>query len=82
MSDEEVDVYGDDKIKSAHAKIDTWLKILYVLLPIWGVASFFIFWNGSTGWEDRGYWHQLQKAANTTFPKINLYALTSEEDRS
>jgi hypothetical protein len=34
-------------------------------------VTFFLFWNGSWGWFDPGYWHQLQRAANTTYPFVN-----------
>lgn len=43
-----------------------WLYWSYIILPIWGVVTFFLFWNGSHGWLDRGYWQQLEKAADTT----------------
>jgi hypothetical protein len=69
--DEEVDVYADPDITSGHAKIDGWLKFFYIVLPIWGVIWLFLYWNGSHGWLDRGYWHQLEKAANTMFPLSN-----------
>jgi hypothetical protein len=69
---EEVDTYGDTQITSLHNDAPKWLKWLYVLLPIWGIIWFYMFWNGSTvPFFDRGYWHQLQEAANTTFPSIN-----------
>jgi len=68
---EELEEYGDPGIFSADAKVPLWLKITYLLLPIWGIISFFMFWNGSWGWLDRGYWQQLQRAANTTFPYID-----------
>lgn len=61
-----------DGIFSKDAKVAGWLKATYIILPIWGVISFFIFWNGSLGWWDRGYWDQLQRAANTTIPHINI----------
>lgn len=80
MTSEERDLYGDDKIESKDAKIDNWLKFFYIVLPIWGFISFFIFWNGSTGWADRGYWQQLQRAANTTFPKINFNDLPPPDE--
>ena len=69
--DEAPDFYGDTGIASAHGKVPNWLKLTYFTLPIWGVISFFLFWNGSWGWLDRGYWAQLQRAANTTFPYVN-----------
>jgi hypothetical protein len=68
---EEIEEYGDPGILSADAKVPSWLKWTYFILPIWGIISFSMFWNGSHGWWDRGYWHQLQRAANTTFPYIN-----------
>lgn len=69
---EELDVYGDPDIKSGHAKVPGWLTWSYILLPIWGIVWFYFFWNGSTGWLDRGYWRQLQEAAGTTVPFQNF----------
>lgn len=68
---EELEEYGEPGIASADAKVPVWLKFTYLILPIWGVISFAMYWNGSWGWLDRGYWQQLQRAANTTFPHIN-----------
>lgn len=68
---EELEEYGDPGILSADAKVPGWLKLTYLILPIWGVISFLMYWNGSWGWLDRGYWQELQRAANTTFPYIN-----------
>ena len=73
---EELEEYGDPKIASADAKIPRWLWLTYISLPIWGIIWFFLFWNGTWGWHDRGYWAELQKAANTTFP------FTNEDDPS
>lgn len=42
-----------------------WLKISYVLLPIWGIIAFYLYWNGSHGFLDRGHWEELQRASNT-----------------
>jgi hypothetical protein len=42
-----------------------------LILPLWGLLSLYYFWNGSSGWFDRGTWKQLQIAANTTFPIEN-----------
>jgi hypothetical protein len=70
--DGELEYYGDPRIYSADAPVPTWLKWFYVLLPIWGIFSLWFFWNGTHGWLDRGYWHQLQIAANTTFPSENM----------
>ena len=44
------------------------LKVTYVVLLVGGILAFFLYWNGSHGWLDRGYWSQLQKAAGTTYP--------------
>lgn len=67
----ELELYGDDRISSYDAKIPKFLIWSYIVLPIWGIVSFMLFWNGSFGWFDRGYWQQLQIAANTTFPTEN-----------
>ncbi len=68
---EHFDSYGDTGIQSAHGSIPLWLKMCYFLLPIWGVIWLALYWNGSWGWLDRGYWEQLQRAANTTYPVVN-----------
>lgn len=65
------EIYGDTGIISHDAKIPKFLILTYLVLPVWGLASLIYFWNGSTGWFDRGYWHELQIAANTTFPIEN-----------
>lgn len=66
MSDHDTEFYGDPGIASNDAQIPKWLKWVYFTLPIWGLITLYLYWNGSHGWLDRGYWHQLQKAANTT----------------
>lgn len=71
--------YGDDRIVSADAPIPRWLKWSYIVLVIWGFIWLYLFWNGSWGWFDRGYWAELQKAANTTFPTINLQDLPPQK---
>lgn len=76
-----VEEYGDDRIRSFDAKVPTFLKWTYVILPIWGVITLYIFWNGSIGWFDRGSWQQLQIAANTTFPSEN-HDLTESEQKA
>lgn len=67
----ELEDYGDEGIKTFNAKIPKFLILTYFILPIWGIVTFCIFWNGSVGWFDRGAWQQLQIAANTTFPEVN-----------
>lgn len=47
-------------------KIPLFLILTYVILPIWGIYFMISYWNGSHGWTDRGAWHELQVAANTT----------------
>jgi len=69
---EEVETFGDPGIASAHGPVPTWLKWVYFILPIWGLCWFYLYWNGTHGWLDRGYWQQLQRAANTTYPIQNL----------
>ena len=66
--EEELERFNDPDISSRDAKVPLFLKLTYILLPIWGLVTFYIFCNGSVGWFDRGYWHELQIAANTTFP--------------
>lgn len=63
--------YADEVFRSYDAKVPKFLKWTYILLPIWGIITLYIFWNGSIGWFDRGAWQQLQVAANTTFPTQN-----------
>lgn len=66
MMTDELETYGDEGITSKDAAVPTWLKLTYLILPIWGILAFWMYWNGSSGWLDRGYWQQLQRAANTT----------------
>lgn len=65
---EEIDLYGDPGIASKHNPVPKWLILSYIVWPIVGLIWFYLFWNGSYGWFDRGYWQQLQRAAGTTFP--------------
>ncbi|MGA8165233.1 MAG: hypothetical protein WB791_09455 [Waddliaceae bacterium] len=69
---DELEEYGDPRIVSGNAAIAWWLKLTYILLPIWGIVWFYLTWNGAVGWLDPGYWDQLEKAANTTFPHQNF----------
>lgn len=78
MSDEELHEYGDPGIVSGDAKIPLWLKVTYIILPIWGIIWFALYWNGERGWLDRGYWIQLERAANTTYPSYNLNDTSSQ----
>ncbi len=65
---DEIDYYGDEYIASYHGTVPRWLKYQYAIWIIFGIVWFGLFWNGSWGYLDRGYWQQLQRAANTTIP--------------
>ncbi len=67
----QLEYYENNTIATANAKVPTWLLISYPLIAIWGLACLFLFFNGSRGYLDRGYWQQLQRAANTTMPFEN-----------
>lgn len=65
--DGDVEVYGDHEIQEyVDTTVPTFLKWVYVFLPIWGLLWCYFFWTGSTGYFDRGSWFELQKAAQTT----------------
>lgn len=70
----EIEDYGDERIASYEGKkVPLFLKLTYFSLPVWGLITLFYFWNGSFGWFDRGYWHELQIAANTVNGNDNVY---------
>lgn len=71
MSEEEIETYGDARIASYDNPVPGWLIATYIIMPIIGLLGFYLYWNGSHGYLDRGYWHQLQQAANTTYPFVN-----------
>jgi len=75
--EDDLELYGDPRIASRNAKVPRWLILTYLILPIWGIISMWYFWNGSIGWFDRGYWHELQIAAKTTYP----YKVEPEETK-
>lgn len=77
----EIELYGDPGIASFDAKVPTFLILTYMVLPLWGIVAFVYFWNGSLGWFDRGYWHELQIAANTTFPIENQNMKVDLQDK-
>jgi hypothetical protein len=68
---EDMELYGDPGIATFDAPIPKFLILIYSILPILGLIALIYFWNGSRGWFDRGYWQELQIAANTTFPIEN-----------
>jgi len=75
--DDHIDVYGDHEVTEYTDKpIPTFLKWVYVLLPIWGIVWFFLYWNGSHGILDRGHWQDLEQAANTRAPYEKVTADT------
>lgn len=71
MDENEIELYGDPRIASRVGKVSIVFKIFYLFVLLWGLSCLFLFWNGATGWLDRGYWFQLEQAANTTFPFRN-----------
>lgn len=60
--------YDDNEIVSKETPIPGWLKLIYVVSLSLGLSTAILYWNGSWGWLDRGYWEELQRAAFTTFP--------------
>lgn len=65
-------LYREEPIPSEENKVPKWLILTYLILPIWGLLALIFYWNGSNNsWFDRGYWAELQQAANTTFPNEN-----------
>ena len=77
--DGELELYGDPGIATYDAKVPKFLIFNYIFWPIWGIITLYFFWNGSIGWFDRGYWHELQIAANTTFPIENQNMLPENQ---
>lgn len=49
-------------------RIPIFLHVTYILVFVLGLWAFIVYWNGSHGFLDRGYWGALQKAAYTTYP--------------
>lgn len=70
--DKDIFQYGDPGISSADAPVPVWLRSSHVFWTIFGFVWLLLYWNGSWGWLDPGYWQQLQRAANTTFPTENF----------
>jgi hypothetical protein len=79
-NEEDVFNYGDERIASAHNKVSPFLKAVYIIMPIWGIIWWFLYWNGTSGWLDRGYWQQLQRANSSAYPFINFNDQVSEEN--
>ena len=70
--DHDLEFYADGSITSKDAPIPLFIFIVAGFLIVGTVFAAFFFWNGSQGWLDRGYWKELQEAANTTYPYRNL----------
>lgn len=71
MSEEKKDyileTYGDHEVTEfANTPVPTFLKFVYLLLPLWGIFWWVQYWDGSAGFLDRGYWKELQVQARTT----------------
>ncbi len=67
-SDDDIEYYGDTQIASKDAEVPRWLIWIFAAVFVWGIVWLYLFWGGATGWIDRGYWYELEQAANTTFP--------------
>lgn len=68
MSDKKyhLDNYGDNEVQEYHdTPIPKFLLAVYMILPIWGVMWWALYWNGSQGFLDRGYWSDLEEVAGT-----------------
>jgi hypothetical protein len=62
-----VDDFADNEVQEYHdTPIPKFLMAIYVILPIWGIVWWALYWNGSQGFLDRGYWSDLERAAGTT----------------
>ncbi|MBB64398.1 MAG: hypothetical protein CMO81_04985 [Waddliaceae bacterium] len=62
-----LDDYAGGEIKEfANTKLPSFLKISYFFIALWGFVWLYMFWDGSFGWVDRGYWKELEQVANTT----------------
>lgn len=68
---EDVEMFAEG-IMSRDAPVPRWLIVNYIIWPIIGLVCFFLYWNGSWGWLDRGYWSELQRAADTVYPYSTL----------
>ena len=69
----------EDIPESEEKKIPKFLYVAYIVVFAWGIWAFIMYWNGSHGWLDRGYWQKLQQAADTTFPFEQKEPYLSEE---
>jgi len=76
--DSEIEFYGDPGIASKNEPVPKWLKFNNWFWVAFGLVWLYFFWNGSYGWLDRGYWSELQRAANTTYPFTTMEIVEKE----
>lgn len=68
--DEDLDEYAGGEIKERKdTKYPKFLFVTYAVLLTLGAYWFYSYHDGSHGMLDRGYWHELAKAAKTTWKK-------------
>ena len=77
----DVELYGDPGIASKDHRVPLWLTINNWFWVFFGLFFFYYYINGSHGWLDRGYWAQLQRAANTTYPFTTREIMEEEHDK-
>lgn len=81
--DPDTEYYGDPGIMSRDAEVPKSLIFSYFFWIVWGFITLYLFWNGSWGWLDRGYWQELQRAANTVYPFTTTKILEKDlQDKS
>ncbi len=56
---------GDEIEEYICTPIPRVFKLISLVVFIWGAYWFYSYSSGSTGWLDRGYWQELERAANT-----------------
>lgn len=76
--DSYAELYGDPGIASKNARIPRWLVFVNWFCVFIGLCVLYLYWNGSHGWLDRGYWGELQKAANTQYPYTTIEIIDKE----
>lgn len=73
-----LDMYAGGEIQEIpDTKIPWYIKLITLVLPLWGILWFFYFANGSFGWVDRGAWNDLQKAAQTKNDQLTVKRIDS-----
>lgn len=74
--------FGDHEVEEYYnTPVPTFLKWVYALLPFWGIFWWVMYSDGSQGWLDRGYWQDLERAANTTKSVEMSYQKPTERQR-